>query len=167
MSKQNGFSTTELIVAAAITGSLAAIGTPVYINQIKSNCQRQAETYVSQLITQYQSYNDEFGQSAKGWSDLGKVGVIMTSAGPAEATDFSKITVGTCNYETSATQEGYTFNILSTPSAEIDSEPVDPSQPGTDAGLNVAGCINTATGASEIKRGDGKKDITISDLNCS
>jgi type II secretory pathway pseudopilin PulG len=168
--KQNGFSTTELVVAAAITSSLAAIGTPAYLSQVNANCQRQAETITGQLMTQYQAYYDEYRDTPSGWSDLDKMTTIMSTVGPASGGNFSPISLGSCRNEFTGEKFNEYFIFTAYPSKEGQSQPVQddteaPELEYIDA-LNVAGCINTSTGASAIKRGDGQKPASPSDLPC-
>jgi type II secretory pathway pseudopilin PulG len=167
---QSGFSTTELVVAAAITSSLAAIGTPAYISQVNSNCQRQAETITGQLMTQYQAFHDEYGEAPIGWSELDRIATIMSPEGPVSGSNFSPVTLGSCRNKFAGEKLSENFVFTAYPSKEK-----QPQQSTDDTkapelqyidALNVVSCINTTTGASAIKRGDGQKPATPSDLHC-
>ena len=160
-----GFTLTEAVVAVAIIGSLAAIATPKYFNQIQANCQRQNQAFMSQLLSQTQAYYDEFGDQPKGWSDLDRIATIQTTNGPASGDSFSAIVIPGCNYSYTGSTSGNNFiyqSVFTTPSSQ-DSEG---SETANTNKLNVIGCINTRTGASDIKRGDGTQAADASDLNC-
>ena len=164
----NGFSSTELMVAAAIAASLAAIGTPTYLSQINVNCQRQAETITGQLLTQYQAFHDEYGEAPAGWSELDRIATIMGSEGSASGSSFTPVTLGSCRNEFAGEKVSKFFVFTAYPSKESQPQSSSddtnlPDLPYINA-MNVVGCINTSTGASIIKRGDGQKPATPTDL---
>ena len=82
-SKNSGFTLTELTISAAIIGALGATAFPHYLNQIETSCQRQTVSVVSQILTQTQAFNDEFGTTAQTWTELDEIATIMTADGPA------------------------------------------------------------------------------------
>ena len=160
-----GFSMTEMVVTVAIAGTIGAIATPTYLSQTKANCQRHSQAFMGQLLSQTQAYYDEFGNQPEGWSDLDRIATIQTINGPASGDSFSAITIPGCNYSyTGSTSENNFIyqSMLMSPSAQ-DSEG---SETASTNKLNVIGCINTRTGASDIKRGDGTRAAATSDLNC-
>jgi type II secretory pathway pseudopilin PulG len=163
----------ELLVSVAITGSLIAIGTPTYLNQTKAGCQRQTEAAVSQILTQAQAYNDEFGERPKGWSNLDKVATIMTSNGPAQSDSFDEISLAGCNYRVSGNTNDMRLDILAKPKqVHKGGTPLPYSDQAietttTTDGYNVIGCINYATGASDIRRGNGSDAAKLEILKCS
>ena len=93
-----GFSLPELVIAVSITGTLAAVATPIYVGQMKASCQRQAEATISQFLSQAQAFEDEYGSAPKSWADLDKIATIMTSSGPATGGDLSWIELPNCDY---------------------------------------------------------------------
>ena len=176
----NGFSLTELMTAVAVIGTLSAISIPSYISQISRGCQSEPESIINQVMMQAQAYNDEFGNPASGWSDLDKIATLMTKDGPALGTSFQPIPLQTCDYNLWGKQDGndYLFavtkkNVIGTPSPIFPFEP-EPDENGnivmreSDAGdeFNVVACLNVATGASDIKRGNGSELAYVDDLTC-
>ena len=169
-SPASGFSLTEMIVAVAIAGAIGAVATPTYLNQSKANCQRAAEAQLSQILTTSQVFHDEYGEDPTGWSDLDKITTLMTTSGAALNPDFSAISLPSCNYTFSGNKQGDKFIFIANPpstqgSKSIPTEgPDEPINPNT--GFNAAACINTSTGASDIRKGDASNGVNIENLNC-
>jgi type IV pilus assembly protein PilA len=165
--KIQGFTLTESVVAIAIVGSLAAIATPKYFGQIQANCQRQSESSISRLLSQTQAYHDEYGESPTGWSDLDRIASIQTTNGPASGNSFETVILPGCNYELTGNSTGDIINFESkrqntgsNPIQGIDNNATEESK------SNTIGCINTLTGMSDIRRGDGTTSASQSDLKC-
>lgn len=158
---KDGFSLTEVLITVSIIGTLSAIAVPSYQNQYKRSCQIQSENTINALMATSQAYNDEFGTPATSWEDLDRIGTLMTKDGPATSSDFSAIPLAACNYwlEVSHNGNDYIFS-----AARKNLEPIEPSQ--TD-NLNVYGCLNVATGASDIALGDGDQPASTGDLSCN
>jgi prepilin-type N-terminal cleavage/methylation domain-containing protein len=162
-----GFTLTESVVAVAIVGSLAAIATPKYFGQIQANCQRQSESSISRLLSQTQAYYDEYSETPTGWSDLDRIASIQTTNGPASGNSFETVVLPGCNYELTGNSSGDIINFESKRQT-VGSNPIQ----GTDSNVkeesksNTIGCINTLTGMSDIRRGDGKTSASQSDLKC-
>jgi len=146
-SNDRGFTLTELTVSVAIVGTIAATATPHYLNQLESSCQRQAESVVSQILTQTQAFNDEFGIAPTTWGELDEIATIMTADGPAISGKLSSpITLPPrCSYKLSSSKNEQKYIFEATPP-----ENYNPN-------LNILACINTDTGASDIKRGGNTK----------
>lgn len=178
--RSTGFTLTELVTSIAIVGTLSAISIPNYIKQISRGCQSEPESIINQVMMQAQAHNDEFGTPATGWSDLDKITTLMTAEGPALGATFQPIPLQTCDYNLWGKQAGndYLFiatkkNVLGIPTPiapfkpqddENDDLTVEPSNSGDD--FNVLGCLNVATGASDIKRGNGSELAYVDDLTC-
>ena len=165
----DAFTLTELITTVALTGTIAAIGTPIYINQTKATCQRAAEAQLSQIMTQAQAFNDEYGVSPKGWTDLNKISSLMTNTGIANGDSFRDISLPNCNYSFSGIQNGSSLEFVAIPPTSKSSQP-DSENPQETAenknGYDVTGCINVSTGASQIHRGDGSNSAQTYELIC-
>ena len=178
--RQQGFTLTELLTTVAMVGILSSVAIPSYLKQLSRTCQGEPESIINQVMMQAQAYNDEFGNPASGWSDLDKIATLMTKDGPATGTTFQPIPLHTCDYNLWGKQDGnnYLFavtkkNIIGMPSPIFPVEP-EPDENGeivmrgSDAGdeFNVLGCLNVATGASDIKRGNGSTLAYVDDLTC-
>ena len=161
----------ELLVTLAITGSILAVGAPHYLNQTKASCQRQAEAVISQVLTQAQAYNDEFGEPPKGWNDLDKIATIMTTNGPANNADFTGIILPGCNYEIIGSSDNVKLNLQATPKQDNSIKPISETRElqASNSGnkYNVIGCLKYATGASDIRRGSGNEAASTESLQCT
>jgi len=166
----NGFSLTEMIVTVAIAGTIGAIATPTYLNQSKANCQRAAESQLSQILATSQVFHDEYGEEPEGWEDLDKITTLMTTSGAATQKSFSAISLPSCNYEFSGSKQGAALLFIANPPSHSGSQPIDPNSPTEPANqnksFNVAACINTSTGASDIRKGDATTGANTENLNC-
>ena len=179
-SQRSGFTLPEILTAISIVGVLGSIAIPSYTKQLSRGCQSDSISIINQVMMQAQAYNDEFGNPASGWSDLDKIATLMTKHGPALGTSFQPIPLQTCDYNLWGKQDGndYLFavtkkNIIGTPSPMFPVEPEPngdgeivprPSVAGDE--FNVVGCLNVATGASDIKRGKGSELAYVDDLTC-
>ena len=175
-----GFSLTELLASISIIGILSAVALPSYTNQLSKRCQGDPKSVISQSMMQAQAYNDEFGSPAKGWSDLDKIATLMTSDGPATGGSFFPIELPTCEYKLWGKRDGNDYLFVATkkdvigipvPLVPIKPEPDDNGDIITAAEnvgdeFNVVGCLNVATGASDIKGGNGSQLAYVDDLTC-
>ena len=165
-----GFTLTETAITAGIVGTLAAVSLPSYVSQIDGNCQRQAETMISQALSQAQAFNDEFRKPPNSWSDLDNIGTIMTINGPATNNDFKPITLKGCRYTLEGNQEQNVITFQGRPSKNGGIEPQNEDNKQDELAsrnkLNVIGCINLATGASDIQRGDNLQGAETANLQC-
>ncbi len=175
-----GFTLPELLTAISIAGILGSVALPKFVKQLDRGCQGEPESIINQVMMQAQAYNDEFGNPASGWSDLDKIATLMTKDGPALGDSFQPIPLQTCDYNLWGKQDGnnYLFavtkkNVIGTPSPIFPFKP-EPDENGdivmreSDSGdeFNVLGCLNVATGASDIKRGNGSELAYVDDLTC-
>ena len=176
----DGFTLIEMLTTVSIVGILAAISLPNYFKQLSKGCQSTPESIINQVMMQAQAYNDEFGNPASGWSDLDKIATLMTADGPAIGSTFQPIPLQTCGYYLWGKQTGndYLFvatnkNVIGIPTPLAPSKPeedengdlvIEPSH--SDDDFNVLGCLNVATGASDIKRGNGSTLAYVDDLTC-
>jgi type IV pilus assembly protein PilA len=171
--RQNkGFTLSELLVSVGIIGTLSAISLPTYISQVNRGCQNDAENSLHQLMPTAQAFNDEYGTPATGWSDLNKMGTLMTNSGPAKGNGFGLIELASCNYGIRGTQNGNqyifeSFDVSEGGGVPLTQQASPPSNSGSKSGFNVVACLNVATGASDLRRGDGSTPASISDLACS
>lgn len=155
-----GFSLSEVLITVSIVGILSSIAAPSFHKQYASSCQSQPENTINALMTTAQAYNDEYGTPATNWKDLDSVGTLMTTDGPATSSDFSAIKLPTCDYwlEISHSGNDYVFSAARRglePTGEIKTD-----------NLNVYGCLNVATGASDIALGDENQPASAANLSC-
>ncbi|MFM8525490.1 MAG: type IV pilin protein, partial [Cyanobacteriota bacterium] len=137
-----GFILSEVLITVLIIGILTAIAVPNYINSLNKGRQLEAITQVSQIQSGIQSYADEFLSGPTGWGELGRVTSVMTAAGVATGADFSAITTPGGDYSLTVTASGSDYLIQASTSKG-------------GANWNIAACVNTASGASQLTRGSG------------
>ena len=160
----------ETLTTVGVVGILSSIAVPAYIDQKERGCQAYPESVIATALTHSQAFKDEFGTHAEGWKDLDKIATIMTSTGPANENNFNWISLPSCNYSLMGAQAGNEYTFTATqqlafikPQEQVDGNEIDQSKNK----YNVVGCINTETGASDIRRGDGDTAVNTSALNCS
>ena len=81
----------------------------------------------------------------------------MTVNGPAKGSSFASIDLPKCSYSLTGSQQGNEFAF------EASRNNLD----GLQDKFNVVGCINTATGASDLQRGNGSEEANAANLNCN
>lgn len=152
--QEEAFTLVEVMVTVAIVGTLSAIALPKFVNQICKTKQYEAKATIAEIMTHTAAYNDEYGLPATGWSDLDEMASIMTSTGSATGSNFSDITLPGKEYKLNGeiTNNKYIFSARCVGSC--------PSH------YNVIGCINVATGASNIQLGKHGQGVLKSDLTC-
>ena len=96
----------------------------------------------------------------------------MTNSGPAKGNGFGLIELASCNYGIRGTQNGNqyifeSFDVSEGGGVPLTQQASPPSNSGSKSGFNVVACLNVATGASDLRRGDGSTPASISDLACS
>lgn len=163
------FSLTETLVAVAIVSTLGTLAIPAYLDQKQSGCQGYPITVISQVMEQAQAYNDEYGQLAEGWTDLNKIGAVMTKKGPAEGSSFSPVDLPGCGYRLKGTLSGSSYVFDATQAKAIIEKP-ETGEITVNASknqYNAVGCINVFTGASDIQEGDGSREVKTENLNCN
>lgn len=154
-SRSGGFSLTELTVAVALAGTMAAVATPQYLGQLRSNCQKQTAAAVNQVMTHTMAYNDLYSTPAMGWDDLDEVATLMTTDGAATGSSFGEaVTLPGCYYNLRVEPNNTDYFFTS-----------DSANSGA-AAFNIVGCLNVETGASQIRLGDGTTSATTDQLNC-
>ena len=149
-----GFTLTELLMSVTILGILASITTPSLLSSLQRGKQSEAETLISQLITQTSAFNDEFGKAPESLSDLDEIATIPTEDGTANSANFSAFTTPSGNYSISTTKANNNYTFVATAK--------DPNA----SRYNVIGCSNVATGASQIISGSSQAAASTSDLKC-
>ena len=152
-----GMTLSEVMVTVAIAGTLSGITYPSFSKQLIIGCQNQQENVINQAITSTQSFTDEYGSTPNGWSDLDKIASLMSINGPAKGDSFSSIDLPKCSYSLTGSQQGNEFAF------EARRNNID----GLQDRFNVVGCINTATGASDLKRGNGTEEAKAANLTCN
>ena len=166
---KEGFTLTEVLATTAIICSLCSIAVPTYISQKTLSCQSYPESVIGQAMSQAQAHQDEYASLAEGWSDLDKIATIMTSSGPATGSDLSWIELPSCSYRLMGEREGNEYTFIATQSrAFIPLEEQDNNNEidNLKNKYNVVGCVNVATGASDIRSGNGETAVETSSLTC-
>ena len=168
-SQGDGFTLTEMLTTTAIITSLATIALPTYLGEKKASCQGYPESIINQAMTQVQAHNDEYGAGPSSWSDLNRIATLMTKSGPAAGDSLSWIELAQCGYKLKAIQNEsiYTFIAAQTGAFIDDPQAEENNLKAEDNTYNVIGCLNTLTGASDIKRGNGTTAAELSALSCS
>ena len=151
--EQSGFTLSEAMITVSILGILSSIAVPNVYDRYQTSCQNQQQTYISQASLQAQAYNDEFRSPPKSWNDLDKISTLMGKSGPAKGDSFEPIELPSCEYKLKATRENYTYTFSVNPI-------------NTSSNYNIVGCINVATGSSDIRKGNKEKSASTADLKC-
>ena len=160
----NGFTLTESIITVAITGTLATIALPSYIEQSKKSTQLETEAVVSQIIGQISSYNDEFGKPPENWKDLSKIATINTSIGAATNNGFDWISLPNKQFKLKVNQTGNLYTLLANPT--WNAAQIDEDSPQLISAYNIVACLNVATGSSDIRKGNGTIEAGTTELTC-
>jgi len=153
IAESKGFTLTELLVAIVIVGTLSSIALPNYLSQMQRTRQSEASATVSQLQTTLVDYFNEYRTDPSGWSDLNEMSAVMTSTGPAQAADFSAITLPGGNYTVEA-------NNVSDGQFTFTASPADGSS------RNIVACVDLNNGASDRKEGSSDTEATDAELVC-
>ena len=161
-----GFSLTEMLVTSSLIGLIASIAVPGYIGQKNASCQSYPESIIEQAMSQAQAYNDEYASAAKSWKDLDKISTIMTSSGPAQGETLNWIELPKCNYKLMGSQTGNEYTFIAVQSGAFTGKENDEID-SLKNNYNVVACINVATGASDIQRGNGEDEASTTSLRCS
>ena len=154
-----------MLISVAIMGALTSIATPPLLNNLHRARQSDASSLLSQLAVSAATYKDEFGEAPTTWEHLSEISAVMTSNGPADASDgelISSDTITSANGDFTINRSSGTgdyFEFTATPTAS-----------GTNAAkYNVVSCIDLSNGASDIELG-GRNGLSAaassSDLNC-
>ena len=163
------FSLTEMLVTSSLIGMIASIAVPGYIGQKNSSCQNYPESIIEQAMSQAQAHQDEYASLAAGWSDLDKIATIMTKSGPAIGDDLSWIELPNCDYRLMGERDGNEYTFIAAQSGSF----IPPEEQDNNNEINalknkynVVGCVNVATGASDIQSGTGETAVSTSSLSC-
>ena len=145
-------------------GILSSIATPPLLNNLHRARQSDASSLLSQLAVSAATYKDEFGEAPTTWEHLSEISAVMTSNGPADASDGELIPSDTI---TSANGD-FTIN-RSSGTGDYFEFAATPTGAGAAAKYNVVSCIDLSNGASDIRLG-GRNGLAaaarISDLTC-
>ena len=166
---KEGFTLTEVLATTTIICGLCSIAIPTYINQKTLSCQSYPESVIEQAMSQAQAHQDEYASLAEGWSDLDKIATIMTSSGPALGSDLSWIELPNCGYRLMGEREGNEYTFIAAQSGAF--IPLEEQEDNNEIDnlrnkYNVVGCVNIATGASDIRSGNGETAVETSSLTC-
>ena len=164
-----GFSLTEILVASSLIGVFATISLPGYIGQKNLSCQSYPKSVIAQAMSHAQAHQDEYASQAEGWSDLDKIATIMTSSGPALGSDLSWIELPNCGYRLMGEREGNEYTFIAAQSGAF--IPLEEQEDNNEIDnlrnkYNVVGCVNIATGASDIRSGNGETAVETTSLTC-
>ena len=162
-SRSDGFSLVELMVAVAITGILASISLPLFFQHFQKTCQAEAASKLNLLANSVSAYKDINGSAPTQWVELNEMSAVMTTAGPANASDgalTSAITVPSCDYTITRSSErtGEEFIFVASPTPNT----------GDKADYNAMSCLDLNNGASDIRIGrkDATGAVSTTDLIC-
>jgi prepilin-type N-terminal cleavage/methylation domain-containing protein len=165
-SRNQGFTLPEMMISVVVLSIIAAVATPTYLKQGKANCQRAIESQMAQILTKTQVYNDEFGEHPEGWKDLSEISTLVSTQKTSDAENFGIVRMPTCNYLVSGTQNNSEFIFTAYPENGNLILPEQDASKSQEHGSNIKACINTATGSSDIRRGDGITGAVDSNLSC-
>ena len=139
-----GLTLPELLIAVVIVGLLSSIALPKYMNSIKATRQKDVANQIANIQTSIEAYREEFLANPSGWDALARIAPINTNNGGAKGTSFSTIT----------SPNGGSYSIAISSSADLFSITGTPVASGS-AQWNIKACLNTQTGLSDIKLGNG------------
>ena len=92
----------------------------------------------------------------------------MTKNGPATEGSFNWIELVQCGYKLKVLESGNTYTFVAAQTGAIIDDPQvsESNIKAENNTYNVIGCLNTLTGASDIKRGNGTTAAELSALSC-
>ena len=139
-----GLTLPELLISVAIVGLLSAISLPNYMNAIKATRQKDVANQISNIATSIGAYREEFLTNPSSWDDLSRMSPVITNNGGAKGNTFTPITSPNGGYYTIAISSS--GNLLSLSGTPVSSWSTN---------WDVKSCLNTQTGISDLKLGDG------------
>ena len=143
-SQEQGLTLPELLISVVIVGLLSAIALPNYMNTIKATRQKDVANQIAHLQTSIAAYREEFLANPTSWDALARISPVSTNNGSAKGSSFSPISSPNGGYYSIAiSSSGDLLSLTGTPVA---------------SGLgqwNIKACLNTQTGLSDIKLGNG------------
>lgn len=123
-------------------------------------------------MSQLQAFNDEYGVAAESWEELNKIATLMTKDGVASSGDFEWIELPNCNYRLEVTKNGNLYTLAAAQNDAFSGAPKEETENVDEIvqeknTFNVIGCLNVATGASDIRRGNGASAASNDELRCT
>lgn len=168
ISRENGFSITEVIITSAIIGTLASIAYPNYTGANNSTKLTNAEAKIQSIPPIISAFIDATGEAPSSWDDLSSIASVMTNNGPATGNLETPITLPNSIYDLSI--EGPTESVYMMTATRV----VDRIEPDTDEEnentsndkykFAIKSCFNVSNGASDLRTGN-LTDIE-NELNC-
>ena len=141
----NGFSLTELLAAVSIVGILSAIALPNYSKQVERTHQSGMAAFMEQVLVRIVSSKEEIGLPPTSWFELGNQAAIMTKSGPVSEDN------GKLDEEIAWSEGNYTIKRIDD---KLDANYfVIAAENTRNEKMNVLGCIDLITGASDVKLG--------------
>ena len=141
---QSAFTLTELLVTVAIVSILSSIALPNYTQSICRSKQAEAAASVGSLKTIIAAFIDETGVYPTKWDDLTRISAIMSNNGQISGEFTKEWILPNQHYEVTVT--GPVSGIYN-----INAESRDSCK-----NRSIKACLNTSTGASELKKGNGR-----------
>lgn len=149
-----GLTLPELLISVVIVGLLSAIALPNYMNSIKATRQKDVANQIANIQTSIEAYREEFLANPTSWDALSRMTPVSTNNGSAKGNTFSPITSPNGGYYTITISSA--GNLLS-----LNGTPVS----SWSAKWDIKACLNTQTGLSDIKLGNGTTAATTP--NCA
>ena len=144
--RQTGFSLPELVIVISIMSILSAVAMPNYVGQLCRSKSSEAISSIGSLQAIIAAYIDETGVYPTSWDDLNSITAIMSKDGQMSGGFTKNWVLPNDNYE--ITISGPTTSIYIITAVTRD---------GCE-NRSIKACLNTSTGASELKKGDGTTD---------
>ena len=168
----NGFSLTEMLVTAAIVGTLSSIAYPSYVNSNNKSKQSEAKATMQAIPPIIGAYIDATGETPTTWDDLSSIAAVMTNNGPATGDLTSLITLPNSIYDLSI--EGPTESVYKltatrvfdrlNASPEIEEEEEEEESEDVQYKFAITSCFNVSNGASDLITGNLSE--IENELNC-
>ena len=143
-SQELGLTLPELLISVVIVGLLSAIALPNYMNSIKATRQKDVANQIANIQTSIEAYREEFLANPTSWDALSRMTPVSTNNGSAKGNTFSPITSPNGGYYTiTISSAGNLLSLSGTPVSSWSTK------------WNIKACLNTQTGLSDIKLGNG------------
>jgi len=159
---RDGFSTTEVMIAASMVGILSATSLPNYMNSMQKGRQNETKSIVASIPSLISAYIDATGELPTKWNEISSIAAVMTNDGPATGELTSPIVLPNGNFELSvAGPTDSIYTLTATP--RIVSDAANPEEIDEDR-FAIQSCFNVSNGASDLKSGMGIENKEV--LNC-